>query len=71
MGTYTLIGKHAVARTALDPTGLVFINGERWTATSTGGPDKEGESVEITGVNGIKLTVRPIGKENESATNGD
>jgi membrane-bound serine protease (ClpP class) len=60
-----------VARTSLDPTGLVFINGERWTATSTGGPVNEGESVEITGINGIKLKVRPIGKENKSGTNGD
>jgi membrane-bound serine protease (ClpP class) len=71
LGTYTLIGKRAVARTPLDPTGLVFISGERWTATSTGGHVEQGETVEITGVEGIKLVVRPIGKENESGTNGD
>jgi len=71
VGTYTLVGKRAVARTPLDPTGLVFINGERWTATSTSGRVEQGETVEITGVEGIRLTVRRIGKENESDTNGD
>lgn len=71
IGTYNLIGRRAVARTSLDPTGIVFYNGERWTATSTGGRVEQGEAVEITGVNGIKLTVRPIGKEDESGTNGD
>jgi membrane-bound serine protease (ClpP class) len=71
VSTYTLVGKRAVARTPLDPTGLVFVNGERWTATSTGGRVEQGETVEITGVEGIKLTVRAIGKENESGTNGD
>jgi len=71
LGTYTLIGKRAVARTPLDPTGLVFINGERWSARSTGGRVEQGETVEITGAEGIKLTVRPIGKEDESGTNGD
>jgi len=70
-GTYALVGKRAVARTPLDPTGLVFVNGERWTATSTGGRVEQGETVEITGVEGIKLTVRAIGKENESGTNGN
>lgn len=71
VSTYTLVGKRAVARTPLDPTGLVFVNGERWTAMSTGGRVEQGETVEITGVEGIKLMVRAIGKENESGTNGD
>ena len=71
VSTYTLVGKRAVARTPLDPTGLVFVNGERWTAMSTGGRVEQGETVEITGVEGIKLMVRAIGKENESGTNGE
>lgn len=71
LGTYALVGKRAVARTPLDPTGLVFVNGERWTATSAGGRVEQGETVEITGVEGIKLTVRPFGKEDESGTNGN
>ena len=71
LGTYNFIGKKAVARTPLDPTGMVFVDGERWTATSTGGPVKQGETVEITGVDGIKLQVRPIEKEDERGTNDD
>lgn len=71
LGTYTLVGKRAVARSPLDPTGIVFINGERWTATSAEGRVEQGEAVEITGIDGIKLRVRPIVKENEGDTNDD
>ncbi len=71
LSTYTLVGKRAVARTPLEPTGIVFINGERWTATSTGRSVKQGEPVEITGVDGIKLQVRPFEKEDEGGTNGN
>jgi membrane-bound serine protease (ClpP class) len=71
LGTYNLVGRRAVARTPLDPTGIVFINGERWGATSTSGYIEQGERVEITGVEGNKLMVRTIGKENESGTNDD
>jgi membrane-bound serine protease (ClpP class) len=63
LNTYALVGKHAVTRTPLNPEGLVFINGERWSAVSTGGNVEEGETVEITGIDGIRLLVRPIGKE--------
>jgi membrane-bound serine protease (ClpP class) len=71
LSTYTLVGKRAIARTPLEPTGTVFINGERWTATSTGRSVKQGEPVEITGVDGIKLQVRPFEKEDESVANDD
>ncbi|HUS83237.1 MAG TPA: nodulation protein NfeD [Dehalococcoidia bacterium] len=71
LGTYMLEGRHAVARTPLDPTGTVFVDGERWAATSTGERVERGETVEVTKVDGITLMVRPIGKEDESDTNGD
>ncbi|MGD0766265.1 MAG: NfeD family protein, partial [Dehalococcoidia bacterium] len=60
---FTLTGKRAVARTPLNPTGMVFINGERWEATSVEGPVAQGETVEIIGIEGINLRVRPVRKE--------
>ena len=71
LGTYNMIGKHAVARSPLDPTGIVFINGERWTAISIEGRVERGETVEVASIDGIKLKVRPLVKEDESGTNGD
>jgi membrane-bound serine protease (ClpP class) len=71
LGTYNMIGKRAVTRTPLDPTGIVFYNGERWTATSIDGRVEKGETVEIESIDGIKLKVRPVMKEEKSGTDGD
>jgi membrane-bound serine protease (ClpP class) len=66
---FTLAGKHAVARTPLNPKGMVFIDGERWAATSVEGRVEQGEVVEIIGVEGINLRVRPVRKEEQGDTN--
>lgn len=71
LGTYTMVGQRAVARTALDPEGVVFYNGERWTAISMEGRVEEGEAVEIESIDGIKLKVRLLAKEDESGTTGN
>ncbi len=71
LGTYNLVGRRAIARTPLEPTGTVFINGERWSATSTSRFIEEGEPVLITGVTGNKLQVRPFEKEDEGGTDGN
>jgi membrane-bound serine protease (ClpP class) len=63
LGPQLLVGRRAVARSPLDPSGIVFLEGERWTATSTEGRIEEGETVEILGVDGIRLRVRPVRKE--------
>jgi len=63
LGPQLLVGRRAVARSPLDPGGIVFLEGERWTATSTEGRIEEGETVEILGVDGIRLRVRPVRKE--------
>jgi len=57
-GTSELIGKEAVAVTALDPKGTVFVHGEHWMARSEDGPIAERENVEIVDVKGLTLTVR-------------
>jgi membrane-bound ClpP family serine protease len=42
---------------------MVFLEGELWTATSVEGRVEEGEAVEVIGVDGIRLRVRPVPKE--------
>ena len=60
-GREELVGKVAVARTALDPEGLVFFKGERWEAVSEVGKIEPREEVVITKVDGLKLYVTKKG----------
>jgi membrane-bound serine protease (ClpP class) len=53
----TLVGRHAVARSPLDPTGMVFLDGEYWSATVEEGRVEPGERVVVTGMHGLRLTV--------------
>jgi len=56
-GREELVGKTAVAKSALDPEGIVLFKGERWTAVVEKGKVKSGEEVTITKVDGLKLYV--------------
>ena len=56
-GREDLIGKSAEVKVALEPEGLVFFKGERWTAISEKGRVEPGEEVIITKVDGLKLYV--------------
>jgi len=58
VGMETLVGQHARTRSALDPYGMVLIEGELWQATAEGGSLPEGEDVVVTAVDGLKLRVR-------------
>jgi membrane-bound serine protease (ClpP class) len=58
MGPQALIGRQAVARSALNPEGIVFLEGARWRAEAEGAAIQEGEQVTVTDVQGLKLTVR-------------
>ncbi len=53
-----LVGKAAIARSDLDPGGIVFLNGERWRAVAENPPVREGERVRITQVSGLTVVVR-------------
>ena len=57
VGREELVGKVAMAKTALDPKGTVFIQGELWTAILGEGKAKPGEEVIITRSDGLKLWV--------------
>ncbi len=56
-GREELVGKIAEVKVALKPKGIVFIQGERWTALSEKGRVEPGEEVIITKVDGLKLWV--------------
>ncbi len=56
-GREDLIGKTAEVKIALKPKGVIFVQGERWTAISETGWVKPEEEVIITKVDGLKLYV--------------
>ncbi|MCD6290328.1 MAG: nodulation protein NfeD, partial [Anaerolineae bacterium] len=57
-GTEGLIGKRAVVRTELNPTGTVFLQGELWQAIAQDGPIAVGEEVQVLAREGMRLIVR-------------
>jgi membrane-bound serine protease (ClpP class) len=59
-GKEGLIGALGVARTALEPTGTVFVEGALWGATAVDGPVAAGDRVEVLGLEGLRLTVRGV-----------
>lgn len=56
-GREELIGKTATVRAALNPEGIVFFKGERWSAISEEGLVKPGEEVIIQRIDGLILYV--------------
>jgi membrane-bound serine protease (ClpP class) len=56
-GKEELVGRTAVVEVALVPKGVVFIEGERWTAVIDKGRAEPEEEVTITRVDGLKLMV--------------
>jgi membrane-bound serine protease (ClpP class) len=58
-GMEGLIGEVGVVRARLAPRGQVFLRGELWTAEAEGEVEA-GESVRVTGVDGLTLRVVPV-----------
>ena len=58
LGREGMLGMIGEARQRLDPRGTVLVRGEYWTATSEV-PVQAGQAVEVTGVDGLTLRVRP------------
>jgi membrane-bound serine protease (ClpP class) len=56
-GKEELVGKTAVVEIALEPKGVVLVEGERWTAIAEEGRVEPEEEVIITKVDGLKLRV--------------
>ena len=56
-GKEDLVGRTATVDTALEPKGVVLVEGERWTAFSESGNIELESEVVITKVEGLKLRV--------------
>ena len=56
-GREELVGRTAEVETALEPKGMVFVDGERWTAIIESSSAQPEEEVIITRVEGLKLIV--------------
>jgi membrane-bound serine protease (ClpP class) len=56
-GIEVFIGADGIAGSEINPRGQVLIHGEIWDAVSTE-PIREGESVEVTGIEGLKLHIK-------------
>ena len=56
-GREELIGKTAEVKIVMEPKGIVFIQGESWTAILETGRAEPGEEVVITRVDGLRLYV--------------
>ncbi|HYI25664.1 MAG TPA: nodulation protein NfeD [Thermomicrobiales bacterium] len=63
-GAPSLVGEIGVVRRPLDPTGMVHLQGELWTATAEGMQPGDpsipvGANVEVTAIHGLRLVVQP------------
>ena len=58
VGIETVVGRTVVARSALAPSGFVFMDGEMWSAEAEDGEVEPGEPVIITQIKGLRLKVR-------------
>lgn len=61
-GTPAMVGTIGVARTDLEPSGMVFISGELWQASSDV-TVRKGEPVRVVAVEGLALVVTPAESE--------
>ena len=58
-GEESMIGTVGTVREPLDPTGMVFVSGALWQATSAAGPVPAGTRVRVVKVDGLRLQVEP------------
>jgi membrane-bound serine protease (ClpP class) len=58
-GREQLMGQTGTAQESFDCDGHVYVHSERWNAV-TEFPVRKGQAVEVTGVNGLTLEVRPL-----------
>lgn len=64
-GREALIGAPGRARTALEPEGMVLVQGELWQATAADAPIAPGERVVVVGMDGLKLKVQAAAPDEE------
>ena len=60
-----MVGLVGIAKTALAPHGQFAVHGELWDAVSDQ-PLKPGDEAEVTGVEGLRLHVKPYSQQKEA-----
>ena len=61
IGRSALVGREGVATTAVDPEGIVEIDGARWRAlTNRSTPLAEGDPIRVVAIDGLTLEVEPL-----------
>jgi membrane-bound serine protease (ClpP class) len=68
-GDSGMVGAVGVTRTALSPSGTIFVHGEYWEATSSV-PIPENTRVRVVAVNGLHLQVEPEGGAEKEILHG-
>jgi membrane-bound serine protease (ClpP class) len=61
--TDQIVGKEGVVVRDLDPSGIVLVASEEWTAESASGPVRRGERIRVLALEGIRLKVEPATEE--------
>ena len=69
-GEESMIGTLGTVREPLSPSGMVFVNGALWQATSTSGPLDVGTRVRVAGVDGLRLRVEAMEQQQPQPTEG-
>lgn len=69
-GEESMIGTQGTVREPLNPSGMVFVNGALWQATSTSGPLDAGTQVRVVGVNGLRLRVEGLHQQQAGRSQG-
>jgi membrane-bound serine protease (ClpP class) len=62
LGVESLMGASGITQTEISPEGMVFLNGELWTAQSEY-PIAKQEEILVTGIQGNKLIIKKKSKE--------
>jgi membrane-bound serine protease (ClpP class) len=60
MGTQRVAGSSGLAKTNLEPRGVVLVNGEEWDALADASPIAKGDRISVISVEGLTLHVRKI-----------
>ena len=66
IGAKSLVGMKGEARSSINPTGTVFVNGEYWRARSLAGKIPPREEVTVVGIEGRTLIVRQSRSSSET-----
>lgn len=66
LGMSSLVGGRGIAKSSIDPEGRIFVSGEYWSARSLEGKIAPGEEVDVVGIDGRKLLIRPKSSANKT-----